>query len=129
MTVRHFRTSDHANWRVWAVRPAGFLTERRQRADRRIIPSDQAVDPPVFERRRGEDRRRPRTSLRARGSHVLPQQWQDGWLVFEAAAPDIGGPAAELRRLAPIPAGWEQASDETLTRYLAQAQSAERRTA
>jgi hypothetical protein len=129
MIVRHFRTSDQASWRVWAVRPAGILTERRLHGERRMTPSDQAVDPPLLERRRGDDRRRPRSSLRARGSHVLPQQWQDGWLVFESETPDIGGPASQVRRLAPIPAEWETATDETLAGYLDRALSAERRTA
>jgi hypothetical protein len=125
MLVRHFIAPDRTSWRVWAVHPAGILSERRANADRRRIPVDQAIDPPLLERRRGVDRRRLRT--RSRGSHVLPQQWQEGWLVFEADGSGSG--STDVRRLAPVPQDWESCPESALARYLEHAQTAERRIA
>lgn len=42
---------------------------------------------------------------------ALPQRLRDGWLAFRSTS--------ELRRLAPIPAGWDQLSDAELSRLLA----------
>lgn len=129
MVVRNFHTPDHSAWRVWAVRPAGILTERRRAPDRRAQPVELAIDPPVIERRRGgPDRRRARVAERARGAHVLPQEWQEGWLVFESdrAAP-LGAPA-DVRRLAPIPPDWESCPEPALASYLARAHATERAT-
>lgn len=127
MLVRHFQASDLTTWRVWAVQPAGILTERRRALDRRTVPADLVPDPPLLERRRGVDRRRTRT--RSRGSHVLPHQWQDGWLVFEATVTDPGNARSDVRRLAPVPADWATCPESVLAGYLEQAQMAERRTA
>ena len=58
--------------------------------------------------------------------HVLPSQWQQGWLVFEpdGAARPVDGP----RRLAPIPADWESCAEAALAAYLGDARRVERRT-
>jgi hypothetical protein len=99
------------------------LGERRQRPERRVLTDDEVTDPPVLERRRGADRRQPTSGAYRRGTRVLPMQWQDGWLVFEAdRSPDV-------RRLAPIPPDWEDCKDDVLAAYLAGAHASERRTA
>jgi len=44
-----------------------------------------------------------------RGLARLPEQYQHGWLCFESAT--------EKRRLGPIPALWQKATDEELRQY------------
>ena len=48
-----------------------------------------------------------------RRDHLLPAEYRQGWLVFESAT--------EKRRLAPVPAGWLELSDEALAALCATA--------
>lgn len=117
MPEREFSSPDGRRWRVWEVHPRDVVGERRRAVERRVTPVEQLLDPPVLERRVQADRRT--TPARPR-PQVLPQPWQDGWIVFEEqAAP----PAArrEARRLAPIPPEWTSAPETELAAYLARA--------
>jgi hypothetical protein len=126
MFERRFPASDGQHWRVWAVRPASVVDERRKRRERRVRQEARIPDPPGVERRSGQDRRttgdRP---AHLRQSHVLPEAWRDGWLVFESDDQPLG----ETRRLPNLPADWETCSDDRLRQYLAQASAARRRSA
>jgi hypothetical protein len=55
-----------------------------------------------------------------RGLARLPEQYQQGWLCFESAT--------DKRRLGPIPARWQSASDEELRRFRNAAQPVPHRT-
>lgn len=48
-----------------------------------------------------------------RRDHLLPEEYRHGWLVFESAT--------EKRRLAPVPPGWRDLSDEALAALCAKA--------
>jgi hypothetical protein len=48
-----------------------------------------------------------------RRDHLLPAAYREGWLVFESAR--------EKRRLAPVPAGWSELSDDALAALCAKA--------
>lgn len=48
-----------------------------------------------------------------RRDHLLPAEYREGWLVFESAT--------EKRRLAPVPAGWSELSDDSLCALCAKA--------
>ena len=100
MQVRYFIDQNRTAWRVWAVRPAGIFGE----------PTVETGD--------------------RRWGHVLPSQWQSGWLVFEE---DDSAPMAAattmtttLRRLAPIPHDWESCPETALLAYLDDARCADR---
>ena len=125
MIVRHFTAPDRTTWRVWAVRPAVVLGDRRHADDRRVLADDdEAADPPILERRRGADRRQVGAAAgHRRGTRVLPQQFHEGWLVFEADR------STDVRRLAPIPGDWEECPEAALGEYLARAHGSERRAA
>jgi hypothetical protein len=128
MLVRRFHTSDGSPWRVWAVRPATVFGERRL-GERRLGGSTRGL-PVGRERRTGVDRRSGQANSDwPRQSHVLPAQWQGGWLVFEPDSSMSSAPSEQLRRLAPIPADWETCADSTLTRYFEEARQASRRSA
>lgn len=124
MLVRHLIDRNRLRWRVWAIRPAGVLNDRRS-SDRRVRTVDEEPDPPVLERRTGHDRRMVQ-SFRGRGAHVLPNEWRGGWLVFE---PDDDAPSVTARRLAPIPDDWDTCDDACMIEYLERATEAVRRSA
>lgn len=86
MAHREFRDPTGRRWDVWSVIP--------ERAERR---RQTAALPSTAERRRQAD-----SEYRV----PLGEQWTRGWLAFETRG--------EKRRLAPIPDGWEQASDAEL---------------
>jgi hypothetical protein len=117
VTHRAFKDSSGVMWDVWDVVPVS--AERRSASDRRVrqgfTVENELV---VVDRRRGKDRRQLDTSGRAR-VRVNPGMGA-GWLVFDTRG--------ERRRLAPIPAGWETASEAQLEMMLHDARpSAKRR--
>lgn len=98
MAHRIFADSTGATWEVWDVVPGRLLLEARNHragTDRRVV---QRALPEGGERRRGGDRRA-----------TLAPQLRHGWLAFRNGD--------ERRRLAPIPDGWEEASEEELERH------------
>lgn len=125
MSVREFQTPDGERWRVWAVRPNHIIGERR-RDDRRITPVESLDDPPVLERRLGVDRRHgDARRRRALPGTLLPDAWQEGWLVFERTGDGHRTRATpETRRLAPIPDCWDRCSPEDLADHLRDATTA-----
>jgi len=103
MAHRVFADSQGVTWEVWDVVPGRLLLaarDHRTGADRRVASVE---TPPDGERRSGADRRT-----------ALAPQLRHGWLAFRSEG--------ERRRLAPIPAGWEQAPEEALERYCRTAQ-------
>lgn len=89
MSHRVIVDSQGTAWDVWAVSPAAL--ERR-------VEVEVASESPAPERRRQSRR------------ILVADALQDGWLAFQSLY--------EKRRLAPLPVGWSDASDETLREYL-----------
>jgi hypothetical protein len=83
-------------WEIWDVQPS--RVERRLQAER-----DEQNKP-------GEERRHLRQP-RVR----LPETLREGWLAFQTDG--------EMKRLAPIPTGWESFSDEVLRGLMAEARA------
>ncbi len=112
MAHRSFTDSNGIHWNVWDVMPQ--WTERRSGEERRrVADDDPSVDPPVLERRRNADRRGGTTE----GSRIrIAEGLSRGWLAFETDG--------DKRRFAPIPAGWEELSDQELEALCARANPA-----
>ena len=89
MAHREFTDANGTHWQAWAVIPSS--AERRRAGERR------------FGSRARRDRRQ-REELRVHMDDALTR----GWLVFESDH--------EKRRLLPIPPGWEQRTDDELTK-------------
>lgn len=106
MPLRMFQDDAGCEWRVWEVRP---LRPERRATDRRCVACDVDVD-----RRSGVDRRHL-AETRVRLTNGLTH----GWLAFDSAA--------EKRRLAPIPTGWESLPDGVLCALCRKAKPTERR--
>jgi len=105
MAHRVYTDSAGRSWEVWDVVPGRLLLEARNHragSDRRVAA--QGPRPEEGERRRGGDRRA-----------ALSPQLRHGWLAFRHDD--------ERRRLAPIPANWEEASTEQLQRWCAAAET------
>ncbi|MDB4879872.1 MAG: hypothetical protein JWL60_1318 [Gemmatimonadetes bacterium] len=94
MTLRTVVDADGVTWELWEVQPS--LVEKRDASDG--APGNSA------------ERRRVR-SVRMR---VSPDM-REGWLAIRSHT--------ERRRIAPIPAGWQELSDEALLRLVARADS------
>ena len=108
---RRVRDAQGRTWRVTAVRPNDVLGERRLTADdRRVMPVEDLLDPPVLQRRKGRDRRVANEPRHATPGALLPPNWREGWLMFESDE--------EVRRLAPIPDDWTSMADAELAGLL-----------
>ena len=96
MAYRTFLDSDGVEWHAWDVLPKAV---ERRLADRRA-----AGESVHFPDRRRADRRQVQ-------GHWTPltSGLRDGWLCFDASG--------NRRRLAPIPADWEDCAQPTLERY------------
>lgn len=95
MGLRTFVAPDGAEWRVWNVVPSLALDENSREWERRgqdVL----AYDGPE---RRHHDRRGT--------TPFVSPALSNGWLCFESES--------AKRRLAPLPAAWEDASDAELT--------------
>jgi hypothetical protein len=95
MAHREFTDAIGRSWNVWSVVP--------ERAERRRKGTETT---PSAERRHRQER-----EFRV----PLGEQWTRGWLAFETKG--------EKRRLAPIPEGWDLATDEQLTALLQRAEA------
>jgi len=94
MTLRKVVDADGVTWELWEVQPA--LVEKRD-------------DPAGAPQTTGERRK-----VRSVRMKVSPDM-RDGWLAIRSAT--------ERRRVAPIPDGWHELSDEALLRLVARADS------
>jgi hypothetical protein len=101
--LREFKDNAGVKWRVWDVRPAVPLIDRRL-----IMRRSGSVTESAASRRREADRRQ------ALGAHM-----SEGWLAFDSV---LG-----RRRLMQIPQGWTSATEAELCEFCQQAQEAESR--
>ena len=92
MALREFRDSQGRAWTAWDVPPPRTYSHNRSGADRRVTPT-----PGYRPERRVTERRR----------RTLMAGLERGWVCFQSDA-------AEKRRLAPPPAGWDALADEEL---------------
>ena len=99
MAYREFTDRWGNEWRAWDVMPR--TVERRSR------PPQSGGAPEIKEERRRQGENSGEVRLRMRPG------WEHGWLSFESAA--------EKRRLAPLPQGWEDSTEEQLRELLAKA--------
>lgn len=92
MAYREFTDAEGTVWTAWDVPPWRVFAPARSYEERRLS------DTPGYqpERRVSSDRRRSRAGAMS----------ERGWVCFEGAG--------EKRRLAPTPAGWDQASEAEL---------------
>jgi hypothetical protein len=111
MGHRSFTDTSGTHWNVWDVVPQ--WTERRSGEERRRPDNDPGDDPPVLERRKKQQRR---AETRDAGRVKIASGLSRGWLAFESAH--------DKRRLAPVPAGWEELSDAELEALLRKATQA-----
>ena len=103
MSYRTFLDSTGKRWEVWLVTPAAA---ERRRADRRAAAAGSEGLPANSERRRTPDRRR----APFRRSVAVASEFSHGWLCFESEG--------DKRRLAPVPAGWQEAGPDRLSTWL-----------
>jgi len=94
MTLRKVVDADGVTWELWEVQPS--LVEKRD--------ADEGSPDNTGERRKVR-------SVRMRVSPTM----REGWLAIRSAT--------ERRRVAPIPEGWHDLSDEALLRMVARADS------
>lgn len=92
MAYREFTDADGTAWTAWDVPPWRMFSSPRSYQERRVRDTPGHVP----ERRVAADRRRPRAGAMS----------EQGWVCFARAG--------EKRRLAPTPAGWDQASEDEL---------------
>jgi hypothetical protein len=95
-----FAAPNGSRWEVWKVIPT---EAERRRGERRGAKASAAVPYKGTERRVGRDRRQKISS----GRTVVSAGFEHGWLCFESNE-------GEKRRLAPVPDGWEDATDDRL---------------
>ncbi|HJQ11466.1 MAG TPA: hypothetical protein VJ840_10605 [Gemmatimonadaceae bacterium] len=102
MSYRTFTDSGGKRWEVWLVTPAAA---ERRKVDRRAS-SNSDMPQGLADRRHTPDRRRSGF----RRNVVVASEFSNGWLCFESEG--------EKRRLAPVPAGWEEAGPDRLSTWL-----------
>ena len=104
MSYRTFLDARGKRWEVWLVTPAAA---ERRKVDRRATP---AGGTEAFtggpERRKTPERRR----VPFHRSAAVSSEYSEGWLCFESEG--------EKRRLAPVPAGWDEAGPDRLSTWL-----------
>ena len=103
MSYRTFLDSTGKRWEVWLVTPAAA---ERRKVDRRTGGSSGDAYAGNLDRRKTPERRRS-PFLR---SVAVASEFSQGWLCFESEG--------EKRRLAPIPAGWQEAGPDRLSTWL-----------
>jgi hypothetical protein len=106
VSYRTFLDSTGKRWEVWLVTPAAA---ERRRVDRRAgassSPSAEGHSGNLDRRKTPERRRSP-----FQRSVTVASEFSQGWLCFESEG--------EKRRLAPIPAGWQEAGPDRLSTWL-----------
>lgn len=99
MAHRNFRDEYGVEWDVWEVVPT--------MVERRLARNPAAKRPPGAERRKVQEKR-----------VLVPDGLQSGWLAFQSSS--------ERRRLAPIPADWENMTAAELIELLHRADNRSR---
>ena len=103
MSYRTFLDSQGRRWEAWLVTPAAA---ERRRVDRRAAAGGSDAFPANLERRKTPERRRSPFHR----SVSVASEFSQGWLCFESEG--------EKRRLAPVPAGWDEAGPDRLSTWL-----------
>lgn len=105
MSYRTFVDSGGKRWEVWLVRPTAA---ERRRTDRRAPGGGAGADkfPGFSDRRRTPERRQSPF----RRNVQVASEYSSGWLCFESEG--------DKRRLAPVPAGWNEAGPDRLATLL-----------
>lgn len=106
MTFRRFIDKSGTGWEVWDVIPPAVDRRRRDRrtvGERRHAPRPGANDRRMITRRVGTSTQFVR---------VTPG-FECGWLCFSAGT--------DVRRLAPIPSGWDEAGNDQLELWVRKA--------
>ena len=108
-----FRDEWGVLWEAWDVWPTSVERRRSDRRARGAVAHARHLPQGRVERRRGDDRR-----SREEPRGPISSELVAGWVVFQSAA--------ERRRLAPVPDGWEQLEERELRALCARAGSATR---
>lgn len=103
MSYRTFLDAGGRRWEVWLVTPAAA---ERRRVDRRAASAGSEPFTSGPERRKTPERRR----VPFHRSVAVASEFSQGWLCFESEG--------EKRRLAPVPAGWDEAGPNQLLTWL-----------
>jgi hypothetical protein len=103
VSYRTFLDTAGKRWEVWMVTPAAA---ERRKAERRASTAGSEAFSGAIERRRTPDRRQ----APFRRSVAVASEYSEGWLCFESEG--------EKRRLAPVPAGWQEAGPDRLSTWL-----------
>lgn len=103
MSYRTFVDSAGKRWEVWLVTPAAA---ERRKVDRRAGSSGAEGYAGNLDRRKTPERRRSPFQR----SVTVASEFSQGWLCFESEG--------EKRRLAPVPAGWQDAGPDRLSTWL-----------
>ena len=103
MSYRTFLDSTGKRWEVWLVTPAAA---ERRKVDRRAAAAAAQGFSESSERRRTPDRRKAPFHRTV----AVSSEFSQGWLCFETEG--------EKRRLAPVPAGWEEAGPDRMSTWL-----------
>ena len=101
MSHHRFRDEGGIWWEAWDVWPTSVERRERERRAHAGLEIFRPLPLGDAERRRGSDRRR-----QARPRAPVSAAFASGWVVFQSPS--------ERRRLAPVPAGWEQAGEAEL---------------
>ena len=107
MSYRTFLDSAGKRWEVWLVTPTA--AERRKVDRRQATAASGQLREGALERRRTPERRQAPFHRNV----VVASEYSNGWLCFESEG--------DKRRLAPVPADWEQAGPDRLSGLLAAA--------
>ena len=108
MSHHRFCDDDGVWWEAWDVWPTSVERRERERRARAGLETFRQLPLGSAERRRGSERRR-RSLPRA----PVSSAFSAGWVVFQSPS--------ERRRLAPVPAGWEQVDERELRSLCRQA--------
>lgn len=103
MSYRTFLDATGKRWEVWLVTPAAA---ERRKVDRRTPAGGTKPFTSGPERRKTPERRRTPFHRSA----AVASEFSEGWLCFESDG--------EKRRLAPVPAGWDEAGPNQLLTWL-----------
>lgn len=103
VNYRTFLDTTGKRWEVWLVTPSAA---ERRRVDRRTAAAGSDAFSGERERRHTPERRRAPFHRSA----AVATEYSQGWLCFECEG--------DRRRLAPVPAGWQEAGPDRISTWL-----------